>query len=567
MAFDALTLSVLRDELSSTLTGGKITKIYQPERDEIVLFVFNKQTYKLLISANANVNRIHLTEMPTDNPKTAPSFCMLLRKHITNATVTRVSQMPYERVLEFALEVNDELGYKKDMKLIFELTGKTSNLILTDGQYVVYDSVKHLPQDLDSKRIIMAGTKYSFFPPQDKIYPFDLPKVREFLTHCNTPLRKTLPEVLLGVSQTTVNEILYGMDENDHSTVNHSLVVDRLAMYQANLTRKQPNVVLQDGTPVEVCPFNYQSKKGEKIFYGTLNAAHDNYYYLLDKAQRFSSKAKSVSTVVKNAISRTEKKLAIQRQSVLEAESRQIYKQYGDLILSNLWQIGKETDTLVCLNYYDNTEVKIPLDKTLTPQQNAQAYYKKYRKLKSSAEHNGKLVEENSALLDYLLTIKQSLRHSTEPDDLEQIRGELVQLGLIREKQTSKKKIDTPVKPLHYDIGGYSVYVGKNNIQNNFVTFKKAHPTDIWLHAQKIHSSHVIIENAKGGEIPDNVIVAAAEICAYYSQAANGDKIPVDYTSRANVKKPNKAPLGFAVYNVYQTILVNPDRHITQLKQ
>ena len=564
MAYDALTLSVLRDELFDTLTGGKITKIYQPERDEIVLFVFNKQTYKLLISANANVNRIHLTEMPTDNPKTAPSFCMLLRKHITNATITNISQMPYERVLEFALEVSDELGYKKEMKLIFELTGKTSNIILTDGNYTVLDSIKHLPQDLDSKRIIMAGAKYSFFSPQDKIFPFDLPKIREFLTHCNTPLRKTLPEVLLGVSQATVNEILHGIDENDHTIVNHSLVVDRLAMYQANLKRKEPNVVLQDGTPVDVCPFNYQSKKGEKIFYDTLNRAHDNYYYLLDKAQRFNSKAKSVSTIVKNAISRTEKKLAIQRQSVLEAENREVYKQYGDLILSNLWNIGK-SDTLVCFNYYDNTKVKIPLDTTLTPQQNAQSYYKKYRKLKSSAEHNGRLVEENSALLEYLQTIKQSLKHSTEPDDLQQIRDELVQLGLIREKQTSKKKVDTPIKPLRYLISGYTIYVGKNNIQNNFVTFKLAKAMDMWLHTQKIHSSHVVIVNEKGGEIPDNVIVAAAEICAYYSQASSGSKIPVDYTVRANVKKPNKAPLGFAVYNVYQTILVNPDRHVLQL--
>ena len=371
--------------------------------------------------------------------------------------------------------------------------------------------------------------------------------------------------MLLGVSQTTVNEVLYGLDENDHSIVNHSLVVDRLAMYQANLANKRPNVVLQDGTPVEVCPFVYQSKKGEKIFYNTLNAAHDNYYYLLDKAQRFNSKAKSVATVIKNAISRTEKKLAIQRQSVLEAESRETFKQYGDLILSNLWNIGKDTATLVCTNYYDNTEVKIPLDVNLTPQQNAQAYYKKYRKLKSSAEHNSRLVEENSALLDYLLTIKQSLRNCTEPDDLEQIRNELVALGLIREKQ-AKKRVETPVKPLNYDICGYNVFVGKNNVQNNFVTFKMAKPTDIWLHASKIHSSHVVIVNDRGGDVPESVIVAAAEICAYYSASSGGSKIPVDYTPRANVKRPNKAPLGFAVYNTYRTVIVNPDRHVTNVK-
>lgn len=567
MAYDALTLSVLRDEFAEMLIGGKITKIYQPERDEIVLFVFNKQTYKLLISANATVNRIHVTEMPTDNPKTAPAFCMLLRKHITNATITDVIQMPYERVLEFSLTVSDELGYKKDMKLIFELTGKTSNVILTDGNYTVFDSIKHLPQDLNSKRIIMSGVKYSFFLPQDKIAPFDLPRVREYLAHCNAPLRKTLPEILLGVSQSTVNEILYGIDENDHTIVNHSLVVDRIAQYKANLAHKQPNVVLRDGTPVEACPFNYQSQKGEKIYYPTLNKAHDSYYYLLDKVQRFRDRAKSVTTVVKNAISRTEKKLAIQRQSVLEAESRETYKQYGDLILSNLWNIPTDADVCNCYDYYNNCDVSIPLDRALTSQQNAQAYYKKYRKLKSSAEHNAKLVEENQRLLEYLLTIKQNLAFCTDADDLQQIRDELVELGLIREKQTGKKKVETPVKPLHYIIGGYDVYVGKNNVQNNYVSFKLARANDMWLHTQKIHSSHVVIVNASGNEIPDDVIVAAAEICAYYSQASGGSKIPVDYTTRANVKKPNRAALGFAVYNVYQTILVNPDRHVKELQQ
>ena len=567
MAYDALTLSVLCDELKSTLIGGKITKIYQPERDEIILFVFNKQNYKLLISSNAGVNRIHITEMPTDNPKTAPSFCMLLRKHLTNATIVDITQMPYERVLEFDLQVNDELGYKKDMKLIFELTGKTSNIILTDGEYTILDSIKHLPQDLDSKRIIISGAKYAFFPPQVKILPFDLPRVREFLNSCNTPLRKTLPEVLLGVSVSTANEILYKIDENDHTIINHSLVVDRIAQYRANLANKRPNVVLRDGNPIDVNPFDYQSVKGEKIFFDTLNRAHDYYYYLLDKTQRAASKAKSISTVVKNAISRTEKKLAIQRQSVLEAESRDEYKHFGDLILSNIWQIKQGAESLICYDYETEQNVTIPLDKQLTPQQNAQLYYKKYRKLKSSAEHNGKLIEENTKLLEYLTTIKASLKYSVEADDLQQIRDELIELGLIREKQQNKKKIDAPMKPLRYEVSGYTVYVGKNNAQNNFVTFKLARPDDLWLHTQKIHSSHVVIINDKNSSIPDNVIVTVAEICAYYSQASAGNKIAVDYTLKSNIKKPNKAPLGFVVYDTYNTILVNPDRHVPLLKQ
>ena len=567
MAYDALTLTVLAEELRSTLIGGKITKIYQPERDEIILFVFNKQTYKLLISANAGVNRIHLTEMPTDNPKTAPSFCMLLRKHLTNATIAGITQMPYERVLEFDLQVNDELGYRKNMKLIFELTGKTSNVILTDEGYTILDSIKHLPQDIDSKRIIISGAKYAFFPPQVKIFPFDLPRVREFLSTCNTPLRKTLPEVLLGVSVSTVNEILYKIDENDHTIVNHSLVVERLAQYQANLKRKRPNVVLRDGNPIDVNPFDYQSVTGEKIYFDTLNRAHDYYFYLLDKTQRALSKAKSISTIVKNAVSRTEKKLAIQRQSVLEAESREQFKHCGDLVLSNVWQIKQGASELTCYDYEIEQNVTIPLDKQLTPQQNAQNYYKKYRKLKSSAEHNTALIEENIKLLEYLNTIKASLKYCVEADDLQQIRDELIEIGLIREKQPSKKKTDAPLKPLRYEAQGYTIYVGKNNAQNNFVTFKLARPNDVWLHTQKIHSSHVVIVNDKNTAIPDGVIVTAAEICAYFSQASGGSKIAVDYTEKANVKKPNKAPLGFVVYDTYKTLLVNPDRHVTLLKQ
>ncbi len=563
MAFDALTLSIIKNELAETLVGGKITKIYQPEKDEIVLFVFRGQTRKLLISANATVNRIHLTEMPTDNPKTAPSFCMLLRKHLTNALITDIYQMPYERVLEFSLQVNDELGYKQDMKLIFELTGKTSNIILTDGQHTILDSIKHLPQDIESTRVIMAGAKYAFFAPQNKIEPFDVVRIREFLSECRLPLRKTLPEALLGVSQNTVNEILFGIDENDHSETNNSLVVDRIAQYQADLSRPKPNVVFQNGAPIDVCPFDYRSKRGDKQFFATLNEAHDNYFYQLDKVQRFNDKAKSVSAVVKNAISRTEKKLSAQRQTLLESENRETYRQFGDLILSNLWKIPSQCDSVTLYNYYTEQDVTIPLDRALTPQQNAQAYYRKYRKLKSSAEHNTRLVEENAKLLEYLQTIRQSLRYCTEADDLQQIREELVSLGLIRDKQNAKKK-ETPVKPLRYNIEGYTVYVGKNNVQNNYVTFKLARAEDMWLHTQKIHSSHVIILNPNG-TIPDSVIKKSAEICAYYSQASAGSKIPVDYTPRANVRKPNKAPLGFAVYNEYQTIIVDPDRHPFEL--
>lgn len=559
MAFDALSLSVLAQEFSEILVGGKITKIYQPERDEIVLFVFNKKNYKLIVSANAGVNRIHLSENAVDNPKVAPSFCMLLRKRITNATIVSVYQMPFERVLDFNLVATDDLGYKSNLHLIFELTGKTSNIFLTDDNYVIIDSIKHLPQDLDSSRVLISGAKYTFFPPRKKIPPFDYEKVQDLLNNCNLPLRRTLCDALLGVSQTTINEILFGLDENDHSILNIFRVQEGLKRYETNLKDKKPCVIFQKGVPVEVLPFDYLSKKGERTFFATLNEAHDAYYYLTDKIQRFNDKAKSVSTIIKNAISRTEKKLAAQRQCILEAADKEHFRQLGDLITANLWQIHKGCEQLNCNDFLDSTRVSIPLDKMLSPQQNAQNYYKKYRKLKSAEEHNTKLVAENENLLSYLLTIKQNLQYCTELDDLQQIREELIALSLI--KENSKQKIkEPPMRPLHYIIDGHDVFVGKNNLQNAFVTFKLAKADDIWLHAQKIHSSHVVIVKGES-DIEPSTLLTAAEICAFFSQASIGSKIPVDYTMRQNVKRPNGAKPGFAVYNVYKTIIVDPDRH------
>lgn len=565
MAFDALTLSVLTKEFQQCLIGGKINKIYQPEKDEIVLSVFNGKSYKLLISANAGVNRIHLTDKNTENPAVAPNFCMLLRKHITNATITGIGQVPFERVVDFTLNNKNELGYQRTMHLIFELTGKTSNIILADENYIVLDCIKHLPQDLDSTRIVMAGAKYTFFPPRDKLQPNDV-RVEHMVTSTNLPLRKYLSEHLLGVSTLTVAEMTYGIDENNHSEINAQRIVSSIDNYLKKLDNPQPVIVYNDkGVPVEVLPFPYLSKKGQTVQYPTLNSAHDDYFYLLDKAQRFADKAKSVSTIVKNAISRTEKKLAIQRQSILEGEKSQEYKKYGDLLLANLYQIKGNATNVDVVDYYDEQcpTLTISLDPSLDGTQNAQLYYKKYRKMKSTVEHNTRLVEENTKLLDYLNTIRQSLKYCNETTDLLEIVKELEDIGIVKQKK-NKKEVLPPSKPLTYCIDGFTVYVGKNNQQNQLVTYKLAKPTDLWLHTQQIHSSHVVVVT-DNKEIPDDVIVKSAEITAYYSQAREGTKIPVDYTRRENVKKPPKGALGAAHYTSYYTVIVNPNQHIELL--
>ena len=566
MAFDALSLSILCDEFAQNLTGGKITKIYQPEKDELVFFIFNKRTYKLLMSANASVNRIHLTERPTDNPSVCPAFCMLLRKHLTNATITGVAQQPLERALCFDLQNKNELGYGKKMHLVFELTGKTSNVVLTDENFVIADTLKHLPQDLSSKRVLLAGAKYEFLPPQEKIAPFDFTKVRALLQADKTPLRTLLSEKLLGVSQETIGEVLYGVDENDHTDRNVEKVVARLAYLRDAVASPRPNVVYKNGSPDCVCPFDYQSKLGEKVFRDSLNAAHDEFYYETDKYRRFRDKAKSISTIVKNAVSRTEKKIAAQKQGLLEAQDAEKNKIFGDLLLANIHLIKYGASSVEVCNYYEEScpNVVIPLEVNLTAQQNAQKYYKKYRKQKSTVEHNSRLIEENEKLLDYYTSVKKSLDFCNEQSDLDEIRAELVEHGLIKEKKTANKQHETPSKPLVYDVGGYTVYVGKNNVQNNFVTFKIAKPADVWLHASKMHSAHAVIVNDKNGAVPDEVVVVAAEIVAFFSEGRYAGKVPVDFTEKAVVKKPPKAPTGFVVYDSYNTLLVTPNEHSAQ---
>ncbi|MCM1043233.1 MAG: NFACT family protein [Corallococcus sp.] len=568
MAFDALSLSVISKELRNSLIGGKITKIYQPERDEIILFVWNKQSFKLLISANASVNRIHLTDKLTENPQSAPSFCMLLRKHLTNAVITDIYQMPYERVLDFSLNCKNELGYEKTYHLIFELTGKTSNIILTDSEYIIADSIKHLPQDINSSRLIMSGNKYSFFDAQNKLLPFELERIRQLLEQSHTSIKDLLIENLLGVSQDTVKEFVYGTDDNDRSPTNINAVLNNIADYQTRIDSPTPNIVFVNGSPTDVLPFDYKSKHGEKMYYNTLNSAHDNYYYFLDKYQRFRDKAKSITAIVKNAISRTEKKLAIQKQSLLDAQDNIKYKEFGDLILSNIYKIKNQAAYLETENYFDKdyATVRIPLEANLSPQQNAQNYYKKYQKQKSTILHNSKLVKDNTELLNYLQTVKQSLLYCNELSDLSEIQSELISQNIIKEKKTQKKQKELPSKPLLYNVYGFDIWVGKNNTQNDYVTFKLAQSTDIWLHTQFVHSSHTVIVS-NGNAIPDNVLSVAAEITAYFSQARQGSKIAVDYTLKCNVKKPRKSPIGFVTYDSYKTIIVNPNEHKQLLKQ
>jgi len=559
MAIDALSLALLLKEQSSVLINGKINKISMPEKDEIILTIYNKKTYKLLISCNNNVNRVLLTSCDTKNPTIAPSFCMLLRKYLIGGTIKSIYQQPYERVVDYAITTKDELGYQFDVHLIFEPTGRDSNLVLTDENYKIIDSLRHFSCDLQTARIILPNATYRFFLPQNKLLPTQFDEIDLNTKNCTDP-RNFLTENVLGICSTTAQEI--------HSIAyNKSISIGQATKEYLNKLNDEPNpfVLYNNKIPVDVLPFEYLSKKGDKKFYSTLNEAHDDFYTQRNTVQRFNEKSKSVHVNLKNAIARTEKKLGIQQQAILEAKNNTESKLYGDLILANIYLIKKNMSEVQVVNYYDETmpTIKIPLDPQLSPQQNAQAYYKKYAKQKSSLNYNTKLVEENTQLLTYLKSIAKNLTFCETDQDLIEIVDELSSKKIIKNNiNNSKQKNNAKqkeVKPLHYVIEGYDVYVGKNNVQNDYVTFKLAKPKDLWLHAQKIHSSHAVIV-ANNSTIPEIVILKTAQIVANYSEATQGTKIPIDYCLKKFVKKPPSSPLGFVIYTDFNTILVDPDK-------
>lgn len=560
MAIDALTLSLLINEQSLALIEGKINKVFMPEKDEVILTVYNKKTYKLLFSCNNNVNRVLLTDHDSKNPLVAPSFCMLLRKYLIGGTIKNIYQQPFERVVDYTITTKNELGYPFDVHLIFEPTGRDSNLILTDTNYKIIDSLRHFSCDLQTARVILPNATYRFFSPQNKLLPTQTKEINNAITNSIDP-KNFLLENVMGISSTTAQEIYY-LAKKKNSQIGSALI-EYISKLFNNPT---PHILYNGKTPVDVLPFDYLSKNGTKVYFETLNKAHDNYYTEKNNSQRFKEKSKGVYTNLKNAISRTEKKLGIQKQAILEAQTNTDNKIKGDLILANLHLIKKNMAEIAVTNYYEESlpTLKITLDPRLTPQQNAQTYYKKYAKQKSSLKYNTQLVEENTELLKYLKSVLQNLSFCETQEDLLEIIKELADKKILKNKtdnNKTKQSIKQNVTPLHYNIEGFDVYVGKNNIQNDYVTFKIAKSKDIWLHTQKIHSSHAIIINKENTSIPDIVICKAAEIVANYSESNQGSKIPVDYCMKKFVKKPHGSPYGFVIYTDFSTILVNPNKY------
>ncbi len=582
MALDGVAVNALSKELNKKLTGGRIDKIHQPEQGEIIMHIrCGGENLRLLLCANPSFPRVHLTASSKENPASPPMFCMLLRKHLGGGKILSVYQKDFERIIYFDIESNDEMGFKSVKHLIIEIMGKHSNIILTDENGRIADSIYHVDITVSSVRNVLPGLMYELPPSQSKINPLSQ-SAEDIFSHIDgsdTQLKSQIMNTYSGISPLVASEIVYlstGSSDTLGSDTNAE-VRKRVAqcffyfLSKIKEDKFSPTVLVNRDTKkmLDVCATDitlYESL-ADKEKYETMSEALDAFY--IKKAANESMRQKSADLLkfVSNNIERCRKKLQIQNETLQKASKREKYKIYGDLITANIYQIQKGVEGVKLVNFYSESseEVFIPLQNDLTPAQNAQKYYKKYTKEKTAEEETLKQKEMNEKELYYLESVLLSVETAENSSELTEIRDELIQEGYLKNKGRLKKGKKEVVTPLHFvSSDGYDIYVGKNNRQNDYVTFKIGRSTDLWFHTKGIHGSHAIIKTTDAETVPDNTYIEAATLAAYYSRGRQGENIPVDYTELKNVKKPSGAKPGMVIYVNYNTIYATPSEEITK---
>jgi len=574
MAFDGITVCCMVQELNKILKDGRIDKVLQPEYDEIALAIrAGGKNHKLVLSASSSNPRIHLTSVQKENPEKAPMFCMLLRKHILSGKVVGFTQPDFERIVEMHIESRNEMGDTSVKRLIIEIMGRTSNIVLTDESNKVLGSIKHVDFSVSTVRQLIPGIAYEMPPSQHKHNPSETNKEKfiELIDGYSLESDKFLLDTFTGIGPLSAREIAYkafGIADKNCQLMNY----EEKEKFARTFVEFFEKLKIGDFTPVLI----YKSADKVKDFSGieithyqglletkkfdSLNDAVNEYYITKDFAERISQKTSSLHKFVDNNIQRCQKKLALHQQKLKECRSMEKYKVMGDLITANLYRINGGDLFIEAENYYDNMKImKIELKAEFSPSQNAQRYYKLYQKLKNAEVMTKEQIKLAETELDYLESIKESIEIVENDLDINELREELSSQG-YRVKKVEKSKIRKQIsKPMEFQLSdGYVAYVGKNNLQNDQLTLRMSRPDDLWFHTKFIHGSHTVIKT--NGVMPsDDVIVEAAKICAYFSKARNSANVPVDYTVIKNVKKPSGAKPGMVIYDKYNTVNVKPE--------
>ena len=569
MPLDALCLTAVAEELRRAVVGGKIDKIYQPTRDEIVLFLRGQgENLKLLLSANPGHPRAHLTTLSRENPDKPPMFCMLLRKHLLGGRILELNQPPLERILDFRLETIDELGDRVERRLVLEAMGRSANLILLDREGRIIDCIRRIDGDLSrGQRQVLPGLFYRPPAAPAKLNPFTLDE-DELRAALENPMGKE-PEKLLmdtftGLSPLIAREIVFRAG-GEEGLVRELLKLQN-AVQQNNFTAY---LLVREGKPVDFSflPILQYGPETESIRQDSFSVLLDGFYERREAAERVKQRGQDLVKAVTNARDRTARKLANQEKELTATFDREKLREQGDIITSNLHRMEKGMAVLHAQNFYDPDygEIDIKLDPLLTPQQNAAKYYKDYNKAKKAEEMLTIQIEKGERELEYLNSVLENIRLAEGERDLGEIRQELTDTGYLRRAKTAAKREKRVAgKPMEFrSSSGLRITVGKNNSQNDQLTTKMAYKSDIWLHTQKIHGSHVILW-LEGGEADAQSLTQAAILAATFSQAGDSTRVPVDYTPVKYVKKPAGARPGMVVYTTYQTAVVDPDHELAK---
>lgn len=570
MAFDGIVISNLVHELKNELLNGRISKIAQPESDELLLTFKGKQgQIRLVLSASASLPLVYLTKTNKPSPMTAPNFCMLLRKHIANGRITDISQPGMERIIRFDIEHLDELGDLCHKSLIVELMGKHSNIIFCREDGTIIDSIKHISAMVSSVREVLPGRTYFIPETQHKENPLETDQNIFFSTVFAKPMtiQKAIYTTYTGISPVIASEICYrasvdgdmatdslSEDEKLHLYHNFSWMIEDVKA--CNFT---PNIIKNGKEPIEFASLTLSQYADYDVStYDTISTVLERFYAEKNTYTRIRQKTVDLRRIVNTALERNRKKYALQCKQMEDTKKREKYKIYGELLHTYGYNATEGARKLEVINYYTNEPLTIPLDPQLTAMENAQKYFDKYNKLKRTYEALTTLCVETKKEIDHLESIATSMDIATSEDDLVQIRQELTEYGYMRRKSSHKKERVKSV-PYHYiSSDGYDMYVGKNNFQNDELTFKVAVGNDWWFHAKGIPGSHVIVKT-NGDTLPDQTFEEAARLAAYYSKGRDNAKVEVDYLEKKNVKKPNGSAPGFVVYYTNYSMVAIPD--------